>query len=64
MLKQVSMEDLSSVRVAADLIAESLKRMSYTHRHKATMGGCEECQHILNLCSALAKIDALLNKTE
>ena len=64
MLKQISTEDLSCVSVAANLIAEAVKRMMYTHRHKIMMGGCEECETIQKLNEALSKMGAVIEKTQ
>lgn len=64
MSRQLSAEELSSVRAAALLITESLDRMTYSHRHKNVMGGCDECENISKLSTALNKLLSLDEKPE
>ena len=52
-------EDLSSMETAKELAQEVLDAMKYKHRHKAYMGGCEECKIMSKIKQAIEELEAV-----
>lgn len=53
-------ETKQSMEYAKQLIIKALEKLTFSHRHKTYMGGCDECAIISNMKTAAEELDKAL----